>query len=46
MSIASPGLSSLLPAGSVLPAGDRHQVPTGDGPGCMRSSPGPAGRWC
>lgn len=31
MSIASPGLSSLLPAGSVLPAGDRHQVPTGDG---------------
>jgi non-heme chloroperoxidase len=25
------GLSSLLPAGSALPAGERHQVPTGDG---------------
>jgi hypothetical protein len=24
-------LSSLLPAGSVLPSGDRHQVTTGDG---------------
>jgi non-heme chloroperoxidase len=24
-------LSSLLPSGSVLPSGDRHQVPTGDG---------------
>src|SRR4029453_5204895 len=31
MSAASPGLSPLLPAGSVRPAGDRHQVPTGDG---------------
>ena len=31
MSTASPGLSSLLPAGSALPAGERHQVPTGDG---------------
>jgi non-heme chloroperoxidase len=31
VSTASPGLSLLLPAGSALPAGDRHQVPTGDG---------------
>lgn len=31
MSTASPGLSSLLPAGSILPSGQRHQVPTGDG---------------
>jgi non-heme chloroperoxidase len=31
MSAASPGLSSLLPAGSALPTGQGHQVPTGDG---------------
>ena len=32
MSTASPGLSSLLPAGSALPVGgDRHRVATGDG---------------
>jgi non-heme chloroperoxidase len=31
VSTASPGLSSLLPAGSILPSGQRHQVPTGDG---------------
>ena len=31
MSTTSPGLSRLLPIGSSLPAGDRHQVPTGDG---------------
>ena len=31
MSTASPGLSSLLPAGGALPAGQPHQVPTGDG---------------
>jgi len=31
VSTASPGLSLLLPAGSALPAGDHHQVPTGDG---------------
>jgi non-heme chloroperoxidase len=31
VSTASPGLSSLLPAGSALPAGERHRVPTGDG---------------
>jgi hypothetical protein len=30
MSAASPGLPSLLPAGSVLPAGQSHQVPSGD----------------
>jgi non-heme chloroperoxidase len=31
VSTASPGLSRLLPAGSVLPSGEPHQVPTGDG---------------
>ena len=31
MSTASPGLSSLLPAGSALLVGDRHRVATGDG---------------
>ena len=31
MSTTLSRLSSLLPAGSSLPAGDRHQVPTGDG---------------
>jgi non-heme chloroperoxidase len=31
VSTASPGLSLLLPAGSALPAGECHQVPTGDG---------------
>jgi non-heme chloroperoxidase len=31
VSTALPGLSSLLPAGSALPGGERHQVPTGDG---------------
>jgi non-heme chloroperoxidase len=31
VSTASPRLSSLLPAGSVLPSGERSQVPTGDG---------------
>src|SRR4029453_2572108 len=31
MSAASPGLSPLLPAGSVRPAGQSHQVPSGDG---------------
>jgi non-heme chloroperoxidase len=31
VSTASPGLSSLLPAGSALPAGERSRVPTGDG---------------
>jgi hypothetical protein len=30
VSTASPGLSSLLPAGSSLPTGEGHQVPTGD----------------
>jgi hypothetical protein len=30
VSTASPGLSSLLPDGSVLPSGEGHQVPTGD----------------
>jgi hypothetical protein len=31
VSTASPGLSSLLLAGAGLPAGQSHQVPTGDG---------------
>jgi non-heme chloroperoxidase len=31
VSAASPGLSSLLPAGAGLPAGQPNQVPTGDG---------------
>jgi non-heme chloroperoxidase len=31
VSTASPGLDSLLPAGKVLPAGERHRVPTADG---------------
>jgi non-heme chloroperoxidase len=31
MSTTSPGLSSLLPAGSILPSGEGHQVPTSDG---------------
>jgi non-heme chloroperoxidase len=31
VSAALPRLSSLLPAGSSLPAGEPHQVPTGDG---------------
>jgi pimeloyl-ACP methyl ester carboxylesterase len=31
VSTPSPGLSLLLPAGSALPAGERHRVPTDDG---------------
>jgi non-heme chloroperoxidase len=31
VSTTSPGLSSLLPPGSALPAGERYRVPTGDG---------------
>jgi non-heme chloroperoxidase len=40
---ASSELSSLLPAGSVLPSGDRHQVPSGDG-GLLHAVAAGAGR--
>jgi pimeloyl-ACP methyl ester carboxylesterase len=39
----SPELSSLLPSSSVLPSGDRHQVPTGDG-GLLHAVAAGAGR--
>jgi hypothetical protein len=45
VSTASPGLSSLLPAGSSLPAGQGHQVPTGDGGQLHAIVAGAAGRW-
>lgn len=43
MPTGSPELSSLLPSGSVLPSGDRHQVPTGDG-GLLHAVAAGAGR--
>ena len=52
MSTILSGLSRLLPAGSVLPSGEPHQVSTGDGGQLHAVAAGagrplePAGRWC